>query len=110
LVGRAVEGIKARVAQQARDQVEAQHLADEAAAAERKRGMIALADGFEQAVGAIVGMVSASANELQGTAQALTATATQAAAQSTSVAAAAEEAATNVRTVAAAAEQLGSSV
>ncbi|MCG3102445.1 hypothetical protein MAQ58_23980, partial [Enterobacter sp. DRP3] len=80
------------------------------AAAERKRAMIALADGFEQAVGAIVGMVSASANELQGTAQALTATATQAAAQSTSVAAAAEEPATNVRTVAAAAEQLGSSV
>jgi len=110
LVGRAVEGIKARVAQQARDQVEAQHLADEAAAAERKRAMIALADGFEQAVGAIVGMVSSSANELQGTAQALTATATQAAAQSTSVAAAAEQAATNVRTVAAAAEQLGSSV
>ena len=110
LVGRAVEGIKALVAQRARDQAEARRLADEAAAAERKRGMNALADGFEQAVGAIVGMVSASANELQGTAQALTATATQAAAQSTSVAAAAEEAATNVRTVAAAAEQLGSSV
>ncbi|CAA2158214.1 Methyl-accepting chemotaxis protein PctA [Methylobacterium brachiatum] len=110
MVGRAVEGIKALVAQKARDEAEARRLADEAAAAERKRAMIALADGFERAVGAIVGMVSSSATELEATAQTLTASATQAAAQSTSVAAAAEEAATNVRTVAAAAEQLGSSV
>ncbi|MCJ2143147.1 methyl-accepting chemotaxis protein [Methylobacterium sp. E-066] len=110
MVGRAVEGIKALVAQKAAEQAEAKRLADEAAAAERKHAMIALADGFERAVGAIVGMVASSATQLQGTAQTLTATATQAAAQSTSVAAAAEEAATNVRTVAAAAEQLGSSV
>ncbi|EIZ85084.1 methyl-accepting chemotaxis sensory transducer [Methylobacterium sp. GXF4] len=110
MVGRAVEGIKALVAQKARDEAEARRLADETAAAERKRAMIALADGFERAVGTIVGMVSSSATELEATAQTLTASATQAAAQSTSVAAAAEEAATNVRTVAAAAEQLGSSV
>ncbi|SFL61625.1 methyl-accepting chemotaxis protein [Methylobacterium pseudosasicola] len=110
MVGRAVDDIKALVARKARDEAEERRLADEAGAAERKRTMIALADGFEQAVGAIVGMVSSSATELQVTAQTLTATATQAAAQSTSVAAAAEEAATNVRTVAAAAEQLGSSV
>lgn len=110
LVGRAVEGIKALVAQRARDQVEARRVADEAAASERRRAMVALANGFEQAVGAIVGMVSSSATELEATAQTLTASATQAAAQSTSVAAAAEEAATNVRTVAAAAEQLGASV
>ncbi|SFJ47848.1 methyl-accepting chemotaxis protein [Methylobacterium brachiatum] len=110
MVGRAVEGIKALVAQKARDEAEARRLADETAAAERKHAMIALADGFERAVGAIVGMVSSSATELEATAQTLTASATQAAAQSTSVAAAAEEAATNVRTVAAAAEQLGSSV
>ncbi|MCJ2124727.1 methyl-accepting chemotaxis protein [Methylobacterium sp. J-077] len=110
MVGRAVEGIKALVARKAAEQAEAKRLADEAAAAERKHAMIALADGFERAVGAIVGVVASSATQLQGTAQTLTATATQAAAQSTSVAAAAEEAATNVRTVAAAAEQLGSSV
>jgi methyl-accepting chemotaxis protein len=71
---------------------------------------MALADGFEAAVGGIVGMVSSSATELQATAQAMTATATQTAAQSTSVAAAAEEAAANVGTVAAAAEELGASV
>ncbi|SFL61606.1 methyl-accepting chemotaxis protein [Methylobacterium pseudosasicola] len=110
MVGRAVESIKALVARKARDDAEAKRLADEAAAAERKRAMIALADSFERAVGSIVGMVSSSATELEATAQTLTASATQAAAQSTSVAAAAEEAATNVRTVAAAAQQLGSSV
>ncbi|WP_419830578.1 methyl-accepting chemotaxis protein [Methylobacterium sp.] len=110
LVGQAVEGIKALVAQRARDQAEVKRGADEAAESERRRAMNALADGFEQAVGAIVGMVSSSATELEATAQTLTASATQAAAQSTSVAAAAEEAATNVRTVAAAAEQLGTSV
>ncbi|MCJ2057058.1 methyl-accepting chemotaxis protein [Methylobacterium sp. J-048] len=110
MVGRAVESIKALVARKARDEAEARRLADAAAAAERKRTMIALADGFERAVGSIVGMVSSSATELEATAQTLTASATQAAAQSTSVAAAAEEASTNVRTVAAAAQQLGSSV
>ena len=110
LVGRAVEGIKAVVAQQAREQAELRRVADEAAAAERKRTMTALADGFEQAVGAIVGSVSTAASELHTTAQTLTTAATQAAVQSSSVAAAAEQASNNVRTVAAAAEQLGASV
>ncbi|MFD0934082.1 methyl-accepting chemotaxis protein, partial [Methylobacterium trifolii] len=81
-----------------------------AAEEQRKAGMRQMADGFEAAVGGIVGMVSASATELQATAQAMTATATETATQSTTVAAAAEEAASNVNTVAAAAEELGSSV
>ena len=110
MVGRAVEGIRVLVAQKAAEQAEAKQSADEVAAADRRRAMIALADGFETAVGAIVGTVSSSAAALQVTAQTLTATATQAAVRSPSVAAAAEEAATNVRTVAAAAEQLGASV
>ncbi len=74
--------------------------ADEAAALERKRTMRELADGFEAAVGGIVGLVSSSATELQATEQ-LTSTATETARQSTTVAAAAEEAASNVGTVAA---------
>jgi methyl-accepting chemotaxis protein len=82
----------------------------EAAARERRNAMIALADSFETAVVGIVSMVSASATELQATAQTMTTTATETAAQSATVAAAAEEAATNVNTVAAAAEELGSSV
>ena len=109
-VGRAVEGIKTMVAQKAAEQAEIRRIADAAAVTERKRTMIELADGFEQAVGGIVGLVSSSATELQATAQQMTATAQETATQSTQVAAAAEEAASNVGTVAAAAEELGSSV
>ncbi|UYW24792.1 methyl-accepting chemotaxis protein [Methylorubrum extorquens] len=109
-IGKAVEGIKAMVAQKAAEQAEVKRIADEAAAIERKRTMLELADGFERAVGGIVGMVSSSATELQATASTMTATATQTANQSTTVAAAAEEAASNVSTVAAAAEELGASV
>ncbi|MGX7709478.1 methyl-accepting chemotaxis protein [Methylobacterium sp. Gmos1] len=109
-VGRAVEGIKAMVARKAAEEAEVKRRADEAAVAARKRAMMEMADGFEAAVGGIVGQVSASATELQATAQTMTATATQTAAQSTAVAAAAEEASSNVGTVAAAAEELGASV
>ncbi|GEP12773.1 methyl-accepting chemotaxis protein [Methylobacterium gnaphalii] len=77
---------------------------------QRRVGMRQMADRFEQAVGGIVSMVSASATELQATAQTMTATATETAIQSTTVAAAAEEASANVGTVAAAAEELGASV
>ncbi|WP_411901723.1 methyl-accepting chemotaxis protein [Methylorubrum thiocyanatum] len=109
-VGRAVEGIKAMVARKAAEEAEVRRRTDEAAAAERKRTMIELADGFEAAVGGIVGLVSASATELQATAQQMTSTATETASQSTTVAAAAEQASSNVNTVASAAEELGASV
>ena len=109
-VGKAVEGIKAMVARKAAEEAEIRRAADAAAAAERTRTMLELADGFERAVGGIVGLVSSSATELQATAQTMTASATETASQSTTVAAAAEEAAANVETVAAAAEELGSSV
>jgi methyl-accepting chemotaxis protein len=109
-LGRAVEGIKAMVARKAAEEAERRQIAESAAAAARRHAMIELADGFETAVGGIVGSVSASATELQVTAQSMTATATETAAQSTSVAAAAEEAAANVGTVAVAAEELGASI
>ena len=109
-VGKAVQSIKAMVAQKALAQAEIERLAEEAAAMERRRTMLELADDFEKAVGGIVGMVSSSATELQATAQTMTATAEQTAAQSSSVAAAAEEAAINVSTVSAATEELGASV
>ncbi|KMO13892.1 methyl-accepting chemotaxis protein [Methylobacterium platani] len=85
-------------------------LARASAEEQRRAGMCQMADAFERAVGGIVGQVSASATELQATAQTMTATATETAAQSTAVAAAAEEASANVGTVAAAAEELGASV
>ncbi len=109
-MGRAVEGIKEFVSRKAAEQAEIKRIADAAAAEERKRTMVELADGFERAVGGIVGHVSSSATELQATAQQMTSTAAETASQSTTVAAAAEEAASNVGTVAAAAEQLGASV
>ncbi|AWN34619.1 methyl-accepting chemotaxis protein [Methylobacterium radiodurans] len=80
------------------------------AEAQRRAAMREMADGFEAAVGGIVGSVSASATELQATAQQMSGTAGQTAAQSSSVAAAAKAAADNVGTVAAAAEELSSSV
>jgi len=81
-----------------------------AAEEQRRIGMRQMADGFEAAVGGIVGLVSASATELQATAGSMSAMAGQTSAQSGAVAAAAEEAASNVNTVAAAAEELGASV
>ena len=81
-----------------------------AAEEQRKTGMRQMADGFEAAVGGIIGLVSSSATELRATAQTMTTTATETASQSTTVAGGAEEAASNVNTVAAAAEELGSSV
>ncbi|XYD11940.1 methyl-accepting chemotaxis protein (plasmid) [Methylobacterium sp. NMS12] len=81
-----------------------------AAEEQRKAGMRQMADGFEQAVGGIIGLVSAAATQLQATAGSMSAMAGETSAQSGAVAAAAEEAASNVNTVAAAAEELGSSV
>ncbi|WP_232630745.1 methyl-accepting chemotaxis protein [Methylobacterium sp. Leaf118] len=85
-------------------------LARASAEEQRRAGMRQMADGFERAVGSIVGRVSSSAIQLQSTAQQMTASAAQTASRSTTVAASAEEAATNVNTVAAAAEELGCSV
>ncbi|WP_210035982.1 methyl-accepting chemotaxis protein [Methylobacterium sp. PvR107] len=109
-VGKAVEGIKAMVAEKAAADAETKRKADAAAAAERRKTMIKLADDFDRAIGGIVGMVSSSATQLQATARTMSVTATETSSQSTTVAAAAEEAASNVNTVAAAAEELGSSV
>ena len=81
-----------------------------AAEEQRRAGMRQMADGFEAAVGGIIGLVSSSATELQATAESMSGTAAETAAQSTAVAVAAEEAGSNVATVAAAAEELGSSV
>ncbi|MCF4129491.1 methyl-accepting chemotaxis protein [Methylobacterium sp. SyP6R] len=78
--------------------------------AERRRALHAMARAFEEAVGGIVGAVSASATELQATAGAMAQNAAQTADRSGSAAGAVREAAANVGTVAAAAEELGGSV
>jgi methyl-accepting chemotaxis protein len=80
------------------------------AEAQRKAAMREMAGRFEAAVGGIVGLVAASATELQATAQGMAGAASETAGQSSGAAAAAEQASANVGTVAAAAEELGSSV
>ena len=109
-VGRAVEGIKARVARSAAEEAERKRAAETMAAAERKSATMALAQAFEQAVAGVVEQVASSATELQATARTMTGAAQEAATQSGTVAAAAEQAATNVNTVAAATKELGGSI
>jgi methyl-accepting chemotaxis protein len=80
------------------------------AAADKKAAMHAMADQFETKVGGVVAGVSSSAEQLQGSANALSATAEETSRQATAVAAASEQASTNVQTVASAAEELSSSI
>ena len=81
-----------------------------AAEAGRREALRGMADGFDRAVGGIVGSVTSAATELQATAEAMAGMAADTAARSTAVAAAAEQTSANVGTVAAAAEELGASV
>ncbi len=87
-----------------------QEEADKAAAAERRRLMLDMADGFEASVKGIVQAVSSSATELEANAQSMSAVAEESSRQATAVAAAATQASANVTTVAAAAEELSSSI
>ncbi|MDQ7249293.1 methyl-accepting chemotaxis protein [Dongia sedimenti] len=80
------------------------------AEAERRQGMLDLADRFESSVGGVVNGVTSAATELQSTAQSMSATAEQTSRQSTAVAAASEETTQNVQTVAAATEELSASI
>jgi methyl-accepting chemotaxis protein len=77
---------------------------------ERRRAMLALADRFESTVGEVLQNVTASATELQSTAQAMSATAEETSRQSTAVASASEETTQNVQTVASATEELTASI
>jgi methyl-accepting chemotaxis protein len=106
----AVNGIKAMLAQKARDEAEAKIRQDQVAAQQRKADMIKLADQFEGAVGEIVETVSSASTELEASASTLTSTAERAQEVTTMVAAASEEASTNVQSVASATEELSSSV
>jgi methyl-accepting chemotaxis protein len=78
--------------------------------AERQRRVDGLITHFEGVVGAVVGAVSSSSQQLESTAQAMASTAEETSRQSTAVAAASEQATTNVQTVASATEQLSASI
>ena len=110
LVGRAVVHLRDGLRAQAETDAEGRAALHASAEADRRRTMVALAGEFEQAVGGVVGAVTAAATELQTTARGMAGTAAQTAERSSAVAAAAEQASANVGTVAAAAEQLSASV
>ena len=78
--------------------------------AERRKAMLDLADSFEASVGGVVGSVTTAAQQLQNTAQSMSATAEQTTRQSSAVAAASEETTQNVQTVASATEELSASI
>jgi len=84
--------------------------AESRAAEQRKADMRRLADEFEVAVGEIVGAVSAAANEMETSANAMSRTAEKTQQLSTIVASASEEASANVQSVAGASEELMASV
>jgi methyl-accepting chemotaxis protein len=80
------------------------------AEAERKAGLLRLADGFESGIKGVVNSIASQATEMQSSAQALTHTAEEATQQATTVAASVEQASANVQTVASSAEELSTSV
>ncbi|MBK5957638.1 methyl-accepting chemotaxis protein [Rhodoplanes elegans] len=106
----AVEAFKIKAAEKARIEAEEKAEQDRIAAARRKADMIALADGFERAVGDIVKTVSSASTELEAAAGTLTRTAESTQELSTTVAAASEQASANVQSVASATNEMSSSV
>jgi methyl-accepting chemotaxis protein len=82
----------------------------QAAEAERKAGMLRLADTFDAGIKGVVNSVASQATEMQSAAEAMTHTAETATQQATAVAASVEEASANVQTVASSAEELSASV
>lgn len=84
--------------------------AEARAAEDKKRDMNALADRFEESVGAIVTIVSTASTELEAAATTLNSTLEETTSQAGTVAAAATQASSNVETVAAACEEMASAV
>jgi methyl-accepting chemotaxis protein len=108
-MARALEVLKQNSLERARLREE-QKEKDLAAAEERRRSMIALADAFEKNVGGIVQVVATAAGQMQGSAHAMTGTAEAVTRQAAAVSAASNEASANVQTVASATEELTASI
>ena len=80
------------------------------AEAERRAGLLKVADGFEGSVKRVADAITSAAGQLEGAAQTVSGAVDTASEQASSVAAAAEEASANVATVATAAEELSASI
>ncbi len=91
--------------------MEAAHaIAARQAEADRKAGLLQVADGFEQAVGRIIRTVSSASSDIEAAAGSLTKTAETTQQLSATVAVVSEQSSSNVRTAAAASEEMASSV
>jgi methyl-accepting chemotaxis protein len=106
----AVEEFKLQAIARAERDAAAQDARTRASSAARRTELIAFADDFEAAVGAIVSNVSASAVQLESAAGTLTRTAETTQGLSSKVAGASEQASSNMQSVAAATEELSMSV
>ncbi len=109
-MARAVELFKQNAAERARLETAEREAASRAAATARASEMHKLAEGFEAAVGDIVGTVTSASRALETAAQSLTRNAESTQQLSGAVAAASEQASANVQTVASATEEMTSSV
>ena len=92
------------------DRLAAEQAAENAAKLRRTQQIDALTKAFEDKVGALVGMLSQAATEMEATAGSMSTTADQTNQRSTAVAAASEQTSVNVQTVATATEQLSASI
>jgi len=80
------------------------------AEAERRSGLLKVADGFEGSVKRVADNITSAASQLEDAAQSVSGAVDTASGQANSVAAAAEQASANVATVATAAEELSASI
>jgi methyl-accepting chemotaxis protein len=106
----AVEQIKIKARERAQQEAEAEEAQREAAVTARKGEMHRLADVFENAVGAIVNVVSSASSGLEGAASTLSKNAETTRHLAGAVSDASGEASTNVQSVAAATTQLTAAV
>ncbi len=106
----AVEAFKLKAIEKANQEAAEKEAEAAAAAAARRSEMQKLADGFEAAVGGIVGAVSSASTELEAAASTLKGSAEATQERTGTVASASNQASANVQSVAAATEELASSV
>jgi methyl-accepting chemotaxis protein len=92
------------------DEQSAAQATEQAVKTQRATKMTDLVRGFESTIAGMVGVLSASATELQATAQSMSSSADETNHQASSVASAAAEASAGVQTVAASAEELTASI
>ncbi len=109
-IAKAVAAFRDRLNEQTRQEAEAEATRQREASHQLHQERKAIADAFEQAMGALTAGFVASAHEVQSAAQELSGAARETTQQAQNVASAADESSRNVQTVASATEEMASSV